>query len=345
MADSDRDLFAIQEDALLLDIVATRGDLTSFADDPIAAVLGSWTRDIDAGLESQQVAHLLTAPAPAASVTPMRSGRSARFLVAATTAVVLVGTSGVAAAVTGDPLGPFRAAVGAVTGSGNDNLSASGVGNNNHPLPDPAATEAEINRTLSGVNRAVAQGDLAAAQALLDAAEVDAVGVADLAPGFDVRFEHLQDKIDQASQDPTNNGHPVDNGQSDEHQGGQTNNGHQGGGKPDHPSNGNGGNSTGNGGHKGHPNDNQPNPNSTKDKHATGGGPGSNRPNQPNQPNQPTDHPTAPTDDATKPGQGGTTKGRPDQPQPHEHGNRGNSDTAKDAKAQPDEHGSASRTR
>ena len=234
MVDSAHDLLAVQEDAMLMDLVAARGDLSSFADDPIAAVLGSWTADIDEGLQTQPVSHLLTLPKPS-TVTDVRGPRrSTRFLIATGTAVALLGTSGVAAAVTGDPLSPFRAAVKVVSGSGDEATNASD-NQQNHELPGPAATEAEVNQSLRGVNRAIASGDLEEAQRLLDLARGDASGVDDLAPGLENRIDKLQDKIDGAGDGQPGQGQGGDHANQSDKKPGQNGDPSGSAGKPAKP--------------------------------------------------------------------------------------------------------------
>jgi hypothetical protein len=199
MKDIDRDFLAVQEDALLVDFVAAREDLSAFADDHVAQLLGAYAADVDEGLELLANAEL---PEAAASLTPARSGfsprRSTRFLVAATTAVVLVGTSGVAAAVTGDPLSPFRSVVKVVTGGGH--TPAADPGREGNDLPDPAATEAEVALSLNAVKQALKDGDVEKAQRLLDDVRTDVNGDAELAPGLDARLDKLQDEVDNAAQ-------------------------------------------------------------------------------------------------------------------------------------------------
>ena len=302
MAESDRDLLAIQEDALLLDIVAARGDLTSFADDPIASVLGSWAADIDYGLESQPVSHLLAAPAPIPLSAPRRTRRSGRFMVAAGTAIALVGTSGVAAAVTGDPLLPFRAAVNVVTGSGHDTVVADGDGKGGHNLPDQAALEAQVNQSLSGVQKAIAAGDLELAQHLIDVANGEVDGVEGLPPGLQDRIDQLQQQIDHAVD---NSGQGAGN---PDHNNGQGDRGHQGD-KGHQGAKGHHGDKAQNGGKA----DNTQPGSGTGKGQGTGhqsGKPGGEKSGKPN----PDDTVSTGqnTDRANKPAGGGSTKGRPD---------------------------------
>jgi hypothetical protein len=97
--------------------------------------------------------------------------RSGHGLRAATIAVVLGATlsvSGVAAAVTGDPLSPYKGIVSAVHGSNHDEL------------PPQAARVAKMNHTLVGTRAQIAHGDLAGAQATLAALRLDLASITDL---------------------------------------------------------------------------------------------------------------------------------------------------------------------
>jgi hypothetical protein len=74
--------------------------------------------------------------------------------------------SGVAAAVTGDPLSPYKGIVSAVRG-GND-------------LPSHAARVATMNHKLAGTRAQIAHGDLAGAQAALAGLRLDLASMSDL---------------------------------------------------------------------------------------------------------------------------------------------------------------------
>ena len=167
MTGPDRDLLDVQDDALLVDAIAGRGDLSAFRDDPIAALLGSYVADVDLDLELPSGGDWRVKDRPPLSAARRRA-RHARFLVAAGTAVALVGTSGVAAAVTGDPFSPYRAAVNAVTHSGETIPTADGKGDANGGVPTQASDSASVARSLKDINRAIAAGDFALAQHLLD---------------------------------------------------------------------------------------------------------------------------------------------------------------------------------
>jgi len=295
MANSAHDLLAVQEDAMLLDIVASRGDVSSFADDPIAAVLGSWAADIDEGLQTQPVSHLLTLPKPSTVADLRGPRRSTRFLIATGTAVALLGTSGVAAAVTGDPLSPFRAAVKVVAGSGDEVVGASD-NQQNHELPGPAATEAEVNQSLRGVNRAIAAGDLEEAQRLLDIARGDASGAEDLAPGLENRIDKLQDKIDGVTHGQPGQGQSGDHtNQSDKKPGQNRDHTAQSDKKPGQITD--------------HANQSDKEPGQNGDPSGPAGG---NQTDDKPSKSSNDDELVQPEPDTTPPGKGGTSKGRPD---------------------------------
>jgi hypothetical protein len=106
--------------------------------------------------------------------------RRGHGLRATTVAVVLGATlsvSGVAAAVTGDPLSPYKGIVSAVTG---------GSAGNHHdpePLPSHAARVAAMNHKLVGTRAQIAHGDLAGAQATLAGLRLDLASMTGLTTG------------------------------------------------------------------------------------------------------------------------------------------------------------------
>ena len=193
------DVWAIQEDALLIDIAAMRGDLTAFADDPLASLFAAFTTDVDDCLELLVMDDLFTPDRAVHAVSDRGRRPGARFLVAAGTAVALMATSGVAAAVSGDPLLPLRQAVKVVAGSADD------ADQSNSSLPDQAAAQADLATSLTDVNRAIANGDLAVAQQLLDAARGNPQLLAALPPGLAQHLDAVQDKIDRGT-DPAAGG-------------------------------------------------------------------------------------------------------------------------------------------
>ena len=302
MNDSDRDLFAVQEDALLLDILAARGDLSAFSDDPLAPLLGSYVGEVDDGLELVDFSGPVLIP-PATAVGHRSKKHSARFLVAAGTAVVMIGTSGVAAAVTGDPLSPIRAAVNAATG-GAERAPTANDGTHKD-LPDQAAEAAEVARSLGQARRSIARGHLVRAQRQLDELKNGLAPGTVLPPGLVQSMADLQSQVDHPS-DQGNSGQPANgdknepgqnqgnNNQSDKNQPGQNQQDKNQSGK------------------------NQPGQNQ-QDKNQSG----KNQNDQvtsddgqtpPDQPSTGQGH--KPTSDSTGPGagNGGSTKGRPSKP-------------------------------
>ena len=171
--DGGLDLLAVQRDDELLDLLGARTPVDS--DDELVRLLLAWRDEVDDGLPGTVPAQRMASPTaydpvpvaappvqpavdllpPAADERPHR-----RRLTAAGTAaaIVLGGTlslSGVAAAVTGDPLSPYRAVRNALSIGGD-------------ALPEQAADVAKLNKRLSRARAAVAHGDTAGAQAAVD---------------------------------------------------------------------------------------------------------------------------------------------------------------------------------
>lgn len=168
------DLVEVARDAELLDQLASRAAILD--DDAVSAMLASFAAEVDEGL-----AALLDDAEPAdrglvaVPDVPARRGHGLR---ATTIAVVLGATlsvSGVAAAVTGDPLSPYKGIVSAVKGVGNHHEPK--------PLPSRAARVASLNHKLVGTRAQIAHGDLAGAQATLAGLRLDLASMTDLSPG------------------------------------------------------------------------------------------------------------------------------------------------------------------
>jgi hypothetical protein len=148
------DLAAVARDAELMDRLAVRAPLT--VDDDVARLLASLAAEVDDGLDgllAELEAPLLEQDKPTADFgTPSR--RRAHGLRATTVAIVVGATlsvSGVAAAVTGDPLAPYKGIVRAVTNAG---------------APSPhASTTAKLNHLATGTQAKIAHGDLDGARA------------------------------------------------------------------------------------------------------------------------------------------------------------------------------------
>ena len=148
------DLAAVARDAELMDRLAVRAPLA--VDDDVARLLASLAAEVDDGLDSllaELEAPLLEQERSTADFgTPTR--RRAHGLRATTVAIVVGATlsvSGVAAAVTGDPLAPYKGIVRAVTNAG---------------APSPhASTTAKLNHLATGTQAKISHGDLAGARA------------------------------------------------------------------------------------------------------------------------------------------------------------------------------------
>ena len=202
-ATADRDLLLVQEDALLVETVARRGDLSAFRDEPLAALLGALAADVDEGDMAPPTRYAPIVVPATSSHSPRSRPRHHTGVVALTVAAVLVGSSGVAAAVTGDPLAAIKGAAHLVTGPANgpkadEPSDGQGLGRDGS-LPDPAAAEAVLNRSLNQVGRLIARGDLDEARALLVAATAQLASLGnDVAPGMEQRLEAIADRIDRA---------------------------------------------------------------------------------------------------------------------------------------------------
>jgi len=218
MADS-RDLLAVQEDALLLDLLSRRLDATGFADDPVAGLLQSLAEDVDADLpsvaphwhEDIRVAAVASTGLITGAVARSRSSRRlpSAAVAAMTVTGLLFATGGVAAAVTGDPFSPLREVASAVWGDGSTNQSDP-TADDGAPGPDPskslpasASDKAELNRMLVGVSSAIARGDVDAAAQQLALAQALADSGLVLPTGLQHRLDHLTELL----ADPTPGGH------------------------------------------------------------------------------------------------------------------------------------------
>ena len=175
------DLVEVARDAELLDRLAARAAILD--DDAVSAMLAAFAAEVDDGLvallDDVEPADRRPAARPAdrvlAAVPDVPAARrGGHGLRAATIAVVLGATlsvSGVAAAVTGDPLSPYKGIVSAVNGG------------NHHELPPHAARVAKMNHTLVGTRAQIAHGDLAGAHATLAALRLNLASMTDLTTG------------------------------------------------------------------------------------------------------------------------------------------------------------------
>jgi hypothetical protein len=187
-------LVEVARDAELLDQLAARVAIVD--DDAVSAMLASFAAEVDEGLAALLDAGPADRPADRGlAAVPDLAARPPRGhgLRASTIAVVLGATlsvSGVAAAVTGDPLSPYKGIVSAVTGGGND-------------LPPNAARVAAMNHRLVGTRAQIAHGDLAGAQTALAALRADLATMTDLTTGersaIEARINALQAALGRAT--------------------------------------------------------------------------------------------------------------------------------------------------
>ena len=191
-------LVEVARDAELLDQLANRVALVD--DDAVSAMLASFAAEVDEGLAAllDDVEPTGRAADRALVAVPdvLAGRRRGRGLRATTIAVVLGATlsvSGVAAAVTGDPLSPYKGIVSAVTG-GNHNQGL---------LPAHAARVATMNHKLAGTRAQIAHGDLAGAEATLAGLRLDLASMTDLTTGerraIEARIAALEAAIGRAS--------------------------------------------------------------------------------------------------------------------------------------------------
>jgi hypothetical protein len=194
------DMVAVTEDAYLVDQLSRRAGVDDvravFADDRVAQLLVSLVADVDDDLplaDNHSLATTMPGGRPweaAGTALPKERRRPLALVTAAAVAGAVLLSSGAAAAVTGSPLTPWRAAVHAVWSPEQGATLAEP-----RSLPSQAADPAQVNQRLSGVGAALAQGrlddardQLAAARALVDAG-------ADLPPGQEQRLQNLETRL------------------------------------------------------------------------------------------------------------------------------------------------------
>ncbi|MGZ4592524.1 MAG: hypothetical protein ACXV3C_01560 [Actinomycetes bacterium] len=131
MTDHDGlDLLPLHRDAALLDALASRSLSAAVAADPVIALLAAFAEQVDDGLD--QLAPLGTAGPivvpqpdgplgevlllPRVAQSAPASRRTARAALAMAVAVAALSVSGAAAAMTGDPLAPYKRVVDVVSG-------------------------------------------------------------------------------------------------------------------------------------------------------------------------------------------------------------------------------------
>ena len=188
-SDGGLDLLAVNRDAELLDLLARRGSVPP--GDRVLALLAALAADVDEGLDELLVAGeddpFTRAAATATGVPELPAPRSGHGLRATTVAIVVGATlslSGVAAAVTGDPLAPVKGIATAV-----------GIGHAQH--------EGKANAQVANqhARAALARGDIAGAQASLATMTAQLLRD-DLSRGdrqsIEARIAALQKQVDRA---------------------------------------------------------------------------------------------------------------------------------------------------
>jgi hypothetical protein len=124
------DLVAVQRDAALLDALSQRqrpDAMDTYQDDPVVGLLAALVADVDDGLPAADVAPFIPEqsrrqPRPtailtlAAPIVPLGRRHAARAIAALAVAAAVLSVGGVAAAVSGDPLTPYKSVINVVRG-------------------------------------------------------------------------------------------------------------------------------------------------------------------------------------------------------------------------------------
>jgi len=152
---SELDLLAVQRDDAQLDEIARRRAREPVADAALA-LLTALTVEVDAGLDDLLASPLRVpldseTPAGVRSLAEAGRRRAARAVTAALIVTSLASVSGVAAAVTGDPLAPYRSVISSVSGE-------------DKGLPEPRITEAEVQERIRSIDASIDAGQLGRAQ-------------------------------------------------------------------------------------------------------------------------------------------------------------------------------------
>ncbi len=265
MAREEIDRLAVQRDAALVHALATRTlppDEVDI-DHPIVTCLASWVDWVDAGIDDSVTFELPDHKDRVVQLSDRRHSRAG--LIAGSTVVALLVSSGAAAAVTGDPFivakAPFK--VIEQVNPFDDEHDA------REQLPDQAPDVADANKLLADAQRALANGDPERAQLLL--AQVTALLGDGANPGQQHRIDKLTDHINSGSGRPDSAGNgPRDHGQSGDPGHGNKNS-HANTGGSDKPDNG--------------PRDNDPVDNDPNGANANDNDPADNDPGQKTSPN------------------------------------------------------------
>jgi hypothetical protein len=171
------DLIAVQRDDELLDLIGLRRAVAG--DDEVTRLLAALAAEVGDALPAQPTgtSDLGSGPDPAPLPAADAAGLGRRLGAAGVAAAVLLGgsvaLSGAAAAVTGDPLAPYKTVGHVVVGVGSAVGSVgSAVGDalsfGDDDLPEQAAPIAHLNKRLAGARAALAHGDTTEVRALVD---------------------------------------------------------------------------------------------------------------------------------------------------------------------------------
>ena len=152
---SELDLLAVQRDDVQLEEIARRQAREPIADGTLA-LLAALTVEVDAGLDELLATPLRVpldseTPAGVRSIAEAGRRRAARAVTAALIVTSLASVSGVAAAVTGDPLAPYRSVISSVSGE-------------DKGLPEPRITETEVQERIRSIDASIDAGQLGRAQ-------------------------------------------------------------------------------------------------------------------------------------------------------------------------------------
>jgi hypothetical protein len=185
MVTDELDVEAVQQDAAVIQELASRsGDLRAH-DDPVVRALALWVEYVDAGVVDDTASFVMSGPDVGVA---RRTGRGRRgMLIAGSTALALVVSGGAAAAVTGDPLAVVKAPLQALAKANpfNDDDTTA-----RDRLPEQTPTRAQANKLLADARRAMALGNTEKAERLLAKAQ-DLLGD-DVSPGQ----QKFMDKLD-----------------------------------------------------------------------------------------------------------------------------------------------------
>jgi hypothetical protein len=155
---NELDLIAVRKDDLSLDELAIR-QVSGPLDDEALTLLAALTADVDAGL-AELLSSPLSAPVQVHTPEEVRTiaaagrRRTARAVTAALIVTSLASVSGVAAAVTGDPLAPYRSVISSVSG-----------GDDTPTPPRGMKTDEAVHQQVLSIEAAIDAGQLGRARA------------------------------------------------------------------------------------------------------------------------------------------------------------------------------------